>query len=77
MLFSEETVTVADAAILVSVGGTKALTVKTAAAVVPPVVVTVRLRAPGTAMAEMASRAVIWVALTTLTLLTVMSAGRP
>ena len=61
LLFSEETVTVAEPATLVSVGGTKARTLKTAAAVVPPEVVTVRLRAPGIATLEMASVAVTWV----------------
>ena len=47
--------------------GAAALTVKTAAAVVPSVVVTVTLRAPGVAVAAMAKVAVIWVVLTTVT----------
>ena len=46
---------------------------KATAAVVPAVVVTVTLRAPIVAAAEMVNVAVIWVALTTVTLLTVMS----
>ena len=40
---------------------------KTTAAVVPAAVVTVTLRAPGVAVAEMVNVAVIWVALTTAT----------
>src|SRR4051812_13266057 len=71
---SEETVTDAANATLVSGGGTKAVTVKTAAPVVPPLVVTVMLRDPAVAAPEIASVAVIWVALTTETLLTVISA---
>ena len=51
--------------------GAAALTVKTAAAVVPPVVVTVTLRAPNVAVAAIDSVAVICVALTTATSLTV------
>ena len=74
VVFSDETVTVAAGAILVSVGGTKASTVNTVAPLVPPVVVTVTLRAPMTADGEITSVAVIWVALTTVTLLTAMSA---
>ena len=54
--------------------GAAVLTVKTAAAVVPPEVVTETLRAPVGAVAEIVSVAVIWAALTTVTLLTVMSA---
>ena len=57
----------------VRVGGA-GLTVKTAAAVVPPLVLTVTFRAPSTAVGAMARVAVIWVVLTTVTLLTVMSA---
>ena len=45
------------------------MTVKTAAAVVPPVVVTVTLRVPIAAVAEIVRVAVIWVALTTVMLL--------
>ena len=56
--------------------GAAALTVKTTGAVVPPVVVTVTLRAPVVAVAAMVNVAVIWVALTTVTLLTVISAER-
>ena len=48
-----------------------ALTVKTTAAVVPAEVVTVTLRAPVVAVAAIVKVAVIWVALTTMTLLTV------
>jgi hypothetical protein len=55
------------------VGGSfgAAFTVKVCAAVVPPVVVTARPRAPVAAAASIATVAVINVALTTLTLLTV------
>ena len=49
------------------------MTVKATAEVVPPAVVTVTLRAP-VAVAEIDNVAVIWVALTTVTLLTVTSA---
>ena len=65
-----------EGAMEVRVGAVAALTVKTAAAVVPPVVVTETLRAPVAAVAEIVSVAVIWVALTTVMLLTVISAGR-
>lgn len=52
--------------------GAGGFTVNTTAAVVLPDVVTVTLEAPGAAPAPIAKVAVIWVALTTATLLTVM-----
>lgn len=54
--------------------GTPAVTVKLCDPLVPADVVTVTLAAPGLALAAMANVAVIWVALATCTLLTVIPA---